>query len=121
MYPDCLHNPDIGHVTIFKEFLSNGANVNAKTSEEESVLHVAIKQNFYGHYQESLEIIQLLLKDESIDLNVTNEDGLTPLEKALNLKHMEIARMIAKKMCPLPICIRQYQTQESRDALPYQF
>ena len=92
-----------GHITIVKELLNNAANVNASTIEEDqSILHIAIQENFYDHYQESLEIIQLLLKDESIDLNVTNEDGLTPLEKALNLKHMEIARMIAKKMCPLP-------------------
>ena len=55
-----------------------------------------------GHYQESLKIIQLLLEDKSIDLNVRNEDSLTPLEKALKLKHWEIARMIAKKMCPTP-------------------
>ena len=87
-----------GYATIVKEFLSHGANVNAKTLEDETVLHVAIRHNFYDHYQESLEIIQLLLEDKSIDLNLKNEDGLTPQEKALKLKHMEIAKMISKKM-----------------------
>ena len=86
-----------GHVTIVKELLKNGANVNAKTNEDESVLHMAIRQDFHDRYQDRLCIIQLLLKDESIYLNLRNGDDLTPLEKALKLEHMEIARMIAKK------------------------
>ena len=82
---------------IFKELLKNGANVNAKILENQSVLNMVIKKHYF-FYQESLEIIRLLLEDESIDLNVRNEDNLTALEKALEFKQMEIARMIAKKI-----------------------
>jgi len=49
-----------------------------------------------------MEIIQFLLEDVRIDLNVKDKNNLTPMEKALKLKHWEIARMIAKKNVPIP-------------------
>ena len=57
-----------GRLEIMKKLLSNGANINAKTIDGESVLHMAVREKFYSRYENSMEIIQFLLEDVRIDL-----------------------------------------------------
>ena len=83
---------------IVKELLKNGANINAKTSDDnESVLHVAIPEDEICS-QDNLNTIQLLLRENSIDLKARGDNDMTPLEKALKWKNITVAKMIAFQM-----------------------
>ena len=84
-----------GDVRIVRELLKNGANVNAKTMPEGTVLHFAIDSRF----AQRLDAIQAILEDENVDLNIKDNENLTPFEKAMQMNHLKIAKMIAIKMC----------------------
>ena len=85
------------NVAIVKELLKYRANVNVKEINGDTALHKAIHGNIYSHYDDTLVVIQLILEDDSIDLNSRNEDNLTPLEKAIQMNDFKIGKMIAEK------------------------
>ena len=72
------------------ELISKGADVNAKDKDERTPLHLAAQ---YGH----TEIVELLLKKESIDVNAKNKYGQTPLHHAAWEDHTAIVELLLKK------------------------
>ena len=84
-------------VAIVKELLKYGANVNVAMIKEGTALHLAISKNYNSKHEEKFATIQAILEVENIDLNIRNKDNLTPLEKAIKINDLKIAKMIAKK------------------------
>ena len=72
-----------GNITLVKDFLDAGADVNAKDEEGYTVLMMAAKNG--GHKQEKLitqyKIVQLLV-DKGADVNAKQKDGHTALKYA---------------------------------------
>ena len=67
------------------ELISKGADVNAKDKDERTPLHLAAQ---YGH----TEIVELLLKKESIDVNAKDKDERTPLHFAALNGHTDTVK-----------------------------
>merc|ERR1712026_522122 len=61
---------------LLKYRFSNKKNLNS-VYEGQTVLHYACMNEKFG-----LEIVKLLLKQSGINVNATNEDGMTPIELA---------------------------------------
>ena len=64
-----------GNIKAVKQFLADGADVNARNEEECTPLHEAA---FLGHK----EIAELLI-DKGAELNIKDDDGVTPLHMAV--------------------------------------
>ena len=80
---NAVHN---GNIAAVKYFLSNGANVNEKTSGGSTPLHITIESRYFGRE----EIVALLL-DNGANVNATNGRGWTPAE---SLKRVAGAMML---------------------------
>ncbi|MCC6004418.1 MAG: ankyrin repeat domain-containing protein [Thermofilum sp.] len=83
-----VENGDIARV---KELLKKGANVNAKTWENSSPLHVALAR--VGYMEESMrkrmvDIVKILV-ESGADLNAKDVRGITPLHLALLHEHFD--------------------------------
>ena len=65
-------------------------NINQQNKREWSALHVA---SFYGH----TECVKLLLNHSDIDINITNNDGATPLDITLEDNNPECIKLLKAK------------------------
>ncbi len=78
-----LHN----HKEVAEYLLSQGADVNAKTSTGITPLHEAAQNG-------NREIVELLLAQKSININAVDDQGWTPLIRAQKWGHPEIAELL---------------------------
>lgn len=69
----------------------SGANLNCLNIENQTPLHVAIKN---GHE----EIIRLLLEQPTVDLKVRDKNGHTPFALTLQMRNHKVAEKILEKM-----------------------
>jgi ankyrin repeat protein len=77
-----------GNIEAVKQFLADGADVNAKADDEWTPLHNAAG---WGHK----EVVELLIA-EGADVNVKDGDGETPLDWANRYNHPETADLLRK-------------------------
>ena len=90
-----LHNAaDNGRVEAVKRFLKNGANVNARDEQGQTVLHKALSSKFA-----TLEMAKLLL-DNGADAQALNQKQQTPLHLAVQVggcpDFLEITALLVK-------------------------
>ena len=108
-----------GAVSGLAKLLARGCNVNAISNENDTPLHLAIRDAWtYGAFYKVKELL-----NHGDDINIQNAqgdtalhkapfynhnfylkdvDGKTVLDIAIETNNYKIARMIAKKMCPKP-------------------
>ena len=80
-----------------KKRLARGCNVNAKTTDNETPLHLAIRCGMPYDRDEGSELLSLLLQ-HGADVNAQDKDGDTPLECTLLTKSsvdLDIMKVIA--------------------------
>ena len=87
-----------GHLKIVKLLLEHGANMNALNIIGETPLLVSMRSLPFVE-EASFDVMETLLT--RTDLNLRNHQGLGALDIAINLKHLKIAKLIAKRMCPV--------------------
>lgn len=87
--------------TCVRLLLKAGANVNARTAEEETPLHRAF--DLMWHYQNKA-IVKALI-DAGASLNLKNLDGQTPLHKAAIESNLEVLRVLIRGVSPGKISI----------------
>ena len=75
-----------GNVARIKVALDNGADVNLKTHEGDSVLHLAVKSK-------NAKVVETLLKHKKIKPNVKDADGNTPILLAAKAKFRPIINL----------------------------
>ena len=86
--------------SIVKELLNYGANINIKAENGDTAFHKA-----FASYdiKKNENIIHILMDEKyNYNFNLKNEDGKTVLDIAIEQKNNDVARMIAKRMCPKP-------------------
>ena len=98
-----------GQLATVKLLLIYGADINAQTDDGcETILHTMLhgrNRSLREPYPEQklLEVIEELLDAKyKINLKLKCSKGLTPLETAIKLGRLKMARMIAKVLCPKP-------------------
>jgi len=74
---------------IAELLISKGADVNAKTTDGDSVLHIAI-------INKRIEMIKLLLENGA-DINAKNHKNETPLDLAILYKYTDITELLVEK------------------------
>ena len=74
-----------GNIEAIKQFIADGADVNAKASDASTPLH----------YAENKEIAELLI-DKGADVDAKADNGITPLDAAIKFKKTELADLIRK-------------------------
>lgn len=79
----CKSKPDIDKV---RTFLNQGANVNMKTTADNSLLHILVNKN-------NLELINLLV-DHKADINAQNNSGDTPAHIALKWSNFGVIPLL---------------------------
>lgn len=84
----CCHH---GFLQTAQILIKNGANLNSLNSENQTPLHVAIRNNHEL-------IIRLLLDQSTIDLKVRDKNGNTPFALTLLMRNHKIAERILEKM-----------------------
>ncbi|KIJ11863.1 hypothetical protein PAXINDRAFT_83870 [Paxillus involutus ATCC 200175] len=82
-------------VKMIKMLIDNGADIHARTSNEDSVLHIAIQ----GHPH--VAVVKLLV-DSGCNPAVCNSDGQTPLHIAAIEGHTSIVKYMLSLDIPLP-------------------
>ena len=85
----------VGNAEMVKSFVSHGANPNAKDERGNTALHVATASV-------SQATAETLLKMKSIDVNVTNSAGDTPLALVLASQNSSLIPSFAKLKAKLP-------------------
>jgi len=83
---EAVRNDDLNSV---KKAISEGANVNARDSEEMTPLHLAT-------IFENKEIVNELLNHQA-DPNAKNETGNTPLHFAAEASNLELLKLLVEK------------------------
>lgn len=98
-----MHAARYKHVDLLKFLLQRKANVNRRGVEEGSTaLHVVVS-GLHDKSTENLEIMKELVKDDSIKLEATNKQGMTPLMVACSqVKTPEVAFLL-KNGCDMTI------------------
>ncbi len=77
-------------IEVLKELLRHGSNVNIKDKHGRTALFWAVNQG-------NLEAVTLLMKIPGIQVNIQeNREGLTPLMRAVYLRHKEIVKELLK-------------------------
>jgi ankyrin repeat protein len=64
---------DCGSLEIVKYLIDSGADTNLRDSTGQTCLHLAV-------FSEHEQIIELLIKTKSIDINIEDEDGQKPID-----------------------------------------
>lgn len=84
---------------IVKSIIDGGVDINACTENGTTALHVAAQEG-------RIEMIDLLCKQDNINLNETDYLGETPLDKARNMNYHQCASLIEKyiKKYSIPMC-----------------
>ena len=95
-----------GQLAIVKLLLIYGADINAQKDNGETVLHTVLHgRNLGGHYSEQklLKVMEELLDEKyKINLKLKCSKGLTPLETAIKLGRLKMARRLSKFLCSEP-------------------
>lgn len=76
-----------GHEDIVAELLDRGAQIDIVTDNKSTLLHIAVKN-------QHLTVVAKLLKYGKIDINQSNESGLTPLKEALVSGNLDMVKML---------------------------
>jgi hypothetical protein len=79
-----------GHVLLVKELLARGVEVNAKDFGGASALHFAARAG-------RLAIVELLLENNSLRVDETDNDGWTPLMRATNNQNISVVTLLLSK------------------------
>ena len=82
-----------GNLKVVRLLLEHGADVNAADKYGWTALR-SVVQNDYN----KLELIKTLLECENINVNITDENGLTPLYIAVRCDHKEASRLIIQHL-----------------------
>ena len=104
-----------GHLETVQELLKHGADVDALTSYAETPIQKLLQgdtgittytwpgSDGYSE-EEMLEVMEVLLDERyGIDLTLkSGRDGLTPLETAIKLGRLKMARRLSKHLCSEP-------------------
>ena len=95
-----------GQLATVKLFLVYGADINAQTDGGETILHTVLHgRNLEEPYPEQklLEVMEELLDEKyKINLKLRCSKGLTPLETAIKLGRLKMARRLSKFLCAEP-------------------
>ena len=81
-----------GDIEAVKEFLATGTDVNAKDDLSDFIGWTPLHQARVGGHKEIAE----LLIAKGADVNAKNNDGVTPLDEAIQLKRTETADLLRK-------------------------
>lgn len=79
-----------------KEAIQKGANAHYRNEKGETVLHYVV-QSSYGYTKESIAGMIDFLKEKGLSLNVTDNDGATPLHWAANKGYDDAIRVLIEK------------------------
>ena len=92
-----------GNISIVKELLRHGADINAQKNNGQTAIHILLHTQPHIECfpeQEMLKLMDVLLdKQYKINLELKCNEGLTPLENAIKLGLLKMARKIAKVLC----------------------
>ena len=94
-----------GQLAVVRKLLECGADINAQSHSGQTPIHklLNIKLCFPILPQTWLMVMKVLLDERyNIDLTLKCSKGLTPLETAIKLGRLNMARTIAKVLCPKP-------------------
>ena len=90
-----------GSDDMVKELLNHGADINIQDELGETAFHKVFAR--YHFVNNNYNIIHLLM-DERYNYNfaLENKNGKTVLDIAIEQKNLDVAKIIAKRMCPTP-------------------
>lgn len=88
-YHGFFNAADKGDLQKVKEFLSEGADVNARGSDDETPLHRAILS---GHF-----LVASILIENSADVNAKNKFNETPLHRAILSGRLDLVKLLIEK------------------------
>ncbi|XP_067685980.1 putative ankyrin repeat protein RF_0381 [Haliotis asinina] len=80
----------LGHEDLFKLLVTKGADMAKVDDDHENVLHIACRDG-------NTEILKYILKQNVLDINSKQEDGMTPLLLAAALAEKEVVEILVAK------------------------
>ena len=94
-----------GEVAVVNALLESGAAVNAKDNKGATALLHSLSREYYGYYgeeaktlpQRRFEVAQRILLAKNVDLNAQNDNGETPLMRAVRLGNVAMVNSLLVK------------------------
>lgn len=110
-----IRNPESGlrFLSIVDALVSKGANIDAKDTNGDTVLHLAIKSSRYSHYAKFRAVAICLLKFGA-DPNVRDRDGKTAIELATELGFPDLLQELKN------IKLKKKEQAEEKDKKKYE-